>query len=65
MNRSMIPPLRQHRVGAVSLLCPWLQGRQVIVGDTFQSFLVGSARTPATVEATTLIEKVGAGRGSG
>src|SRR5271166_1104084 len=33
--------------------------RQVIVGEAFESFRVGSARTPTTVERMMLIEKLG------
>jgi len=44
---------------AVPLLRPWLQSQQVVVGEPFQSFLVGSTGTPATVEAMMLIEKLG------
>lgn len=42
----------------VSLLRPWLQGRQIIVAEAFQSFLVGSPGTPTTVEPMVVIEKL-------
>jgi hypothetical protein len=45
--------------GAVSGLRTRLQRRQIIVGEAFQSFLVGSAGIAATVETTMLIEKTG------
>jgi hypothetical protein len=45
--------------GAVSGLRTWLQSWQIIVGEPLQSFLVGSAGTPATVEPMMLIEKLG------
>ncbi len=44
---------------AVSFLCPWLHGRQVIVGEAFESFLVVASRPTTTVEPTMLIEKLG------
>jgi len=44
--------------GAESPLRPWLERRQVIVGEAFQRFLVGSVRTPTSVEATMLIKKL-------
>jgi hypothetical protein len=45
--------------GAVPFLCPRLQGWQIIVGEAFQSFLVGSAGISTTVEPTMFIEKTG------
>jgi hypothetical protein len=44
--------------GAVSLLRPWLQRWQVIVGEAFKSLLVGSAATATTVEPVMLIEEL-------
>jgi hypothetical protein len=44
--------------GAVSLLCSWLQRRQTVIGEAFQSFPVRPTRTPATVEPMMLIEKL-------
>ena len=45
--------------GAVSVLRPRLQGWQIIVGEAFQSFLVGSAGISTTVEPMMLIKKTG------
>ena len=45
--------------GAVSLLRCRFQRRQIVIGEAFQSFLVGAARPSTTVEAMMLIEKLG------
>ena len=44
------------KAGAVSLLCPWLQARQVIEGEPFQSVLIGSAQKTTTIEPTMLFQ---------
>ena len=38
--------------GAVSLLRPRLQSWQIIVGEAFESFFVGSSGIPTTIEPT-------------
>jgi len=53
------PASRSPEVGAVSRLRPWLERRQMIVGEAFEGFLVGSAGTATTVKTMMLIEKVG------
>jgi hypothetical protein len=49
-SRCLAWPAR--KAHALSVLRPKLQGWQIIVGEALQSFFVGSAAIPATVEPT-------------
>jgi hypothetical protein len=51
VNGSDDPAGQLAQPGTIPLLRPWLQGRQRIVGEPFESFVVGSSRTPTTVES--------------
>ena len=55
---------------SASLLSLRGESRQVVVGEAFQSLLVGATRTPTTVETTMFIKKLaekllGGGLGGG
>ena len=59
LNRSHNRAGQLPEAGAVSLLRPRLQSWQIIVGEAFESFFIGSSGIPTTIEPTMFIEKAG------